>query len=101
MSKKEIARTLYRPKSGVEEVVDKMCELFDSHRLHNFIFQHPFRIGDLAVKSVEREKSHSAILIHWEADHNVSTKSDPFCSAYILTLEEINAIYFELEKILL
>jgi len=99
MSNKEIARTLYHPKSGVEEVVDKMCELFDSHKLHNFTFQHPFRIGDLAVKSVEREKSHSAILIHWEADH--STKSDPFCSAYILTLEEINAIYFELKRILL
>ena len=101
MSNKEIAKTLYRPQSGVEEVVDKMCELFDSHRLHNFTFQHPFKIGDLSVKSVEREKSHSAILIHWEADHNVSTKSDPFCSAYILTLEEINAIYSELKRILL
>jgi hypothetical protein len=98
MSDKEAARLLYRPKKGVEEVVAKMCDLFDKSSCNGVRFDSTFKLGGTSVKFVEREHSHSAILVHWEPDFRVSTTSDPFCSAYILTLREANKLYKELEK---
>ena len=98
MSDKEIARQLYRPQWGVEEVVAKMCDLFDKSSINGVRFDTTFKLGGMSVKLVEREHSHSAILVHWEPDFRISTTSDPFCSAYILTLREVNKLYKELEK---
>lgn len=100
MSDKEAAKLLYRPQKGVEEVVDKMCDLFDKSSCNGVRFDSTFKLGGVSVKFVEREHSHSAILVHWEPDFSISTTSDPFCSAYILTLDEVTTLYNKLKETL-
>ena len=94
-----LERTLYRPTPKVEGLVLKLCELFDKP-LNNGItitylsFKPNFlKLGDLMVKSIERENSHSAILVHWYPNKTISTKNDPFCSAFILTPKELSKLY--------
>lgn len=101
MSNEELRKQIYNPQKGVEKVVIKICQLFDTRKeLNKVRFDHKFKLGGLTVKSVEREHSHSAILVHWKPDFKVSTTSDPFCSAYVLTLKEVNKLYNELKKII-
>ena len=101
-----IARALYHPTKEAEALVLKMIELFDKP-LPNGVLINGLRfddshlkIGDLIVKRVVREENHCGVEIHWYPDYTRSTKSDPFCSAFILTQSELSTIYREVEKAL-
>jgi len=102
----EIARALYHPTKEAEALVLKMIDLFDTplsngvviNDLH-FDDSHIY-VGELIVKSINRARDHCGIEIHWYPDYTRSTKSDPFCSAFILTQSELLIIYREVEKAL-
>ena len=102
----EIARALYHPTEEVETLVLKMIELFDKPLQNGVVINglrfddSHLKIGDLTVKWVYRVKNHCGIEIHWYPDYTRSTKSDPFCSAFILTQSELSTIYREVEKAL-
>ena len=56
-------------------------------------FDSTVMIGDLICKSIEIDEGEiSGVLVHWKPDYNISTKSDPFCSVYILEPNEIKTL---------
>ena len=58
------------------------------------------KIGDLSVYMIEIDPQEiGSILIHWYPDYKVSTKSDPFCSIYMLKEEEIKDLWRYLKKV--
>ena len=100
----KLARQLYHPTKKTEELVIKIANLFDKPINNNVkvtdvsFKENYLNIGDLSVKTIERENSHSMILIHWFPNHNISTKKDPFCSAFVLKTNELKKIYTEVER---
>lgn len=95
----KIARSLYKPSKKQEALVTAITDLFDKPLPNGVVvteleFEKKFlNFNDLSVRKVEREHSHSAILVHWYPNHNVSTKNDPFCSAFILEPNELSKLY--------
>ena len=102
----EIARALYKPTPKVESLVLKLCDLFDKPlpngvTITSLTFKEgSLKIGNLSVKELIRGGQHCGIEVHWYPDFTLSTKTDPFCSAFILTYEELNTIYSKLSKVL-
>ena len=57
-------------------------------------------LNGLMVKQVEIDPmTFGGVLIHWFPNKNISTKDDPFCSAYMLDEEEIKTINKYIRKI--
>jgi hypothetical protein len=58
------------------------------------------KLGGLMVQMVEIDpQEFGGVLIHWYPKKDVSTKDDPFCSAYMLDEKEINIIINDIKKI--
>ena len=100
-SQLKTAKQLYKPSNEVVNMVGMICALLDKKGINGVRFDSTLMLGDLQVKWIERENSHCALLVHWYPNYNLSLRDDPFCSAYVLSLEEINEIYSELKRILL
>jgi hypothetical protein len=85
----------------VEGLVVRIVELLEKHNVNGVrIDDSSLTIDDEAVRMIEIEHSNSVLLIHWEPNPYISTTTDPFCSAFILTYEELNKIYSKLSKVL-
>jgi hypothetical protein len=57
-------------------------------------------IDGLKVRSIEIDPQEiGGILIHWYSKLNVSTRKDPYCSIYILNIEEIKRIIRRIKMI--
>ena len=101
-----IAKALYKPTPKVEGLVLKLCDLFDKPlpngvTITSLTFKEgSLKIGNLSVKELIRGGQHCGVEVHWYPDFTLSTKTDPFCSAFILTYEELNTIYSKLSKVL-
>lgn len=95
----ETARLLYHPSKEVEGLVVRIVELLEKHNVNGVrMDDSSLKVGDLTVRMIVIEHSHSVLLIHWEPNPTISTTQDPFCSAFILTYEELNTIYSKLSK---
>jgi hypothetical protein len=101
----EIARALYRPTPKVETLVLKLCDLFDKPlpngvTITSLTFKKGFlALGGLSVKELIRVGQHCGIEVHWYPDFTLSTKTDPFCSAFILRYNSLERLYREVEKV--
>jgi hypothetical protein len=99
MTKQELTELrvqLYKPTplklKLVDELISEIKSCFgDKVETHTIEFKHHFfKLGGMWVKSVQTEENGiGGVLVHWEPNHRISTKIDPFCSAYILTTQEI------------
>lgn len=102
----EIARALYKPTPKVEAVVLKLCDLFDKPlpngvAITSLTFKKgALALGGLSVKELIRGGQHCGIEVHWYPDFTKSTKTDPFCSAFILRYNSLEKLYREVEKVL-
>ena len=102
----EIARALYKPTPKVESLVLKLCDLFDKPlpngvTITSLTFKKgALTLGDLSVKELIRGGQHCGIEVHWYPDFTKSTKTDPFCSAFILRYNSLEKLYREVEKVL-
>ena len=102
----EIARVLYKPSPKVEGLVLKLCDLFDKPlpngvTVTSLTFKEgALKIGGLSVKELIRGGQHCGIEVHWYPDFTLSTKTDPFCSAFILRYNSLEKLYREVEKVL-
>ena len=100
----ETAKLLYHPSKKVETIVTNLITLFDTPlpngvKVTEITFEHnALPLCGLQVKSVEREDSHCAILVHWYPNYSISTTSDPFCSAFILKYNSLQKLYKEVKK---
>jgi hypothetical protein len=101
----EIARALYKPTPKVEGLVLQLCDLFDKPlpngvTITSLTFKEgALTLGGLKVKEVIRGGLHCGIVVHWYPNFNVSTKTDPFCSAFILRYNSLEKLYREVEKV--
>ena len=101
-----IAKTLYKPSPKVEGLVLKLCDLFDKPlpngvTITSLTFKEGvLKIGGLSVKELIRGGQHCGIEVHWYPDFTKSTKTDPFCSAFILRYNSLKKLYREVEKVI-
>ena len=55
--------------------------------------RHVLKLGGIWVKSVQTEENGiGGVLVHWEANPRISTTTDPFCSAYVLSTNEVKSL---------
>ena len=100
-----IAKALYKPSPKVEGLVLKLCDLFDKPlpngvTITSLTFKEgALTLGDLSVKELIRGGQHCGIEVHWYPNYNVSTKTDPFCSAFVLRYNSLEKLYREVEKV--
>ena len=80
----------------VDELIKELKKCFGEHMNANGIRldSGSLKLKDnLSVRMIEIDPQViGAVLIHWYPDFNVSTTSDPFCSAYILTPNELRKL---------
>ena len=101
-----IAKALYKPSPKVEGFVLKLCDLFDKPLPNGVTItsltlpKGALKIGGLSVKELIRGGQHCGIEVHWYPDFTKSTKTDPFCSAFILRYNSLEKLYREVEKVL-
>lgn len=101
-----IAKALYKPSPKVEGLVLKLCGLFDKPlpngvTITSLTFKKgALTLGGLSVKELIRGGQHCGIEVHWYPDSTLSTKTDPFCSAFILRYNSLEKLYREVEKVL-
>ena len=101
-----IAKALYKPSPKVEGLVLKLCDLFDKPlpngvTITSLTFKEgALTLGGLSVKELIRGGQHCGIEVHWYPDFTKSTKTDPFCSAFILHYNSLEKLYREVEKVI-
>jgi hypothetical protein len=96
----ETARLLYHPSKEVEGLVVRIVELLEKHNVNGVrIDDSSLKLDELSVRMIAIEHSHCVLTIHWEPNPTISTTQDPYCSAFILTYEELNTIYSKLSKV--
>jgi hypothetical protein len=102
----EIARILYKPTPKVEGLVLQLCDLFDKPlpngvTITSLTFKEgALTLGSLSVKELIRGGQHCGVEVHWYPDFTKSTKTDPFCSAFILRYNSLEKLYREVEKVI-
>ena len=100
-----IAKALYKPSPKVEGLVLKLCDLFDKPlpngvTITSLTFKEgALTLGNLSVKELIRGGQHCGVEVHWYPNYNISTTSDPFCSAFILRYNSLEKLYREVEKV--
>lgn len=101
-----IAKALYKPSPKVEGLVLKLCDLFDKPLPNGVTItsltlpKGALKIGGLSVKELIRGGQHCGVEVHWYPDFTKSTKTDPFCSAFVLRYNSLEKLYHEVEKVL-
>lgn len=95
LSMKKQRQLLYGASEEQYQLANRLLSLMKSKGLDEITFteDRPQLKDGLICKSLEIDKqSISGVLVHWEPIYRVSTKSDPFCSIYILSTEEIQQL---------
>lgn len=101
----EIRKKLYKVSDDtlllVSKVRETLTHLFPKVEVNGIrIDSNQLKIGDLYVQMIEIDpQTLGSILIHWYPNHEVSTQSDPYCSIYMLTENEIKHIWRYLKKV--
>ena len=101
----ETRKKLYRVSDVILLLVNKVREtlihLFPKVEVNGIrIDSNQLKINDLYVQMIETDpQTLGSILIHWYSSCEVSTKSDPYCSIYMLTEEEIKDVWRYLKKV--
>ena len=110
MTKEQLKQTraqLYKPTPSQFKLVDELTkalkECFGKHidttgiRLDSG----SLRLKDnLSVRMIEIDPQEiGAVLIHWYPKFDISNTSDPFCSAYVLTPNELKKIIKTLQNV--
>jgi hypothetical protein len=102
----EIARVLYKPTPQVEELVLKLCDLFDTPLANGVTVDSlsfnkgALRLCGFSVKKIVRGGQHCGIEIHWYPNFGISSNKDPFCSAFVLRYNSLSKLYREVDKAL-
>ena len=101
----EIARALYKPTPKVEALVLALCELFDKPLPNGVVIreltfkENHLKLCGLNVRTIVRGGQHCGIEIHWYPNRTISTKTDPFCSAFVLRYNSLLKLCREVEKV--
>lgn len=85
----------------VDELIDLIKHCFPNVETNVMRFDDShLKLGTLIVKMIEIDPQElGGVLVHWYPNFKLSTQTDPYCSAYILTEEEISTLIGEVKKI--
>jgi hypothetical protein len=86
----------------VDKLIKSIKECFGKHiETTNLHFDSScLELGGLTVKMIEIDPQElGGVLVHWYPRPSVSTKQDPFCSIYMLTIKEIKKIIKKIQAI--
>jgi hypothetical protein len=87
----EQRKAVYKVGSFKLHLVDRLAEVIKGKGCKELKLK--LKLGGLTVKSLEIDPMElGCVLVHWEPDHTISTKSDPFCSAYMLDTVDIEEL---------
>lgn len=82
----------------VDELISAIKNCFHGVETNGIRFDSTFKLGGLYLKSLNLDDI-SGVLVHWEPDFEISTQSDPYCSAYIFTPREIRRIIKKITEV--
>lgn len=86
----------------VDELIYSIKHCFgDKVEINGFDFKDTFlKLGKLQVRKVEIDPQEiGAVLIHWYPNHTISTQDDPYCSAYMLSINELRKLIKTLQSV--
>lgn len=89
----EDARKIYNPKHEQVTWVGKIVSLLERKGMLGVSFARPFKVGDLVCVGIELEDTPTCCLVKWRPNFEISTQTEPCCSAFILTCRELKIIY--------
>lgn len=102
----ELRAKLYRAKPSKLQLVDELISLIkgcfgDKVETNGIRFDSGnFKLGELSVKMIELDPQViGGVLVHWHPKLDISTKNDPYCSVYMLSLREIRKIIERINKV--
>lgn len=106
MNLNEQRRLVYKATPTKLKLVDELINILKTTAQHveltSLSFEKDFLTlkDNLSVRQVEIDPQEiGAVLIHWYPKFDVSTTSDPFCSAYVLTPKELRKIIKTLQDV--
>ena len=108
MTEKKLNETrvkLYKATPTKLQLVDELFNLIrhcfgGKIEVNGIRFDSTFRIRELSVNLIEVLPNDVAkVMVHWHPDYNISPRTDPYCSAYILDDEEIQTIIKHIKEI--
>ena len=95
----EIRVQLYKATPLKLQLVDKLISLIkgcfgDKVETNGIRFDSEnFKLGESSVNMIELDPQEiGGVLVHWYPNFYISTKNDPYCSVYMLSLREIRKI---------
>lgn len=95
MNKEELTKTrvqLYKVTPLKLKLVDELIELIKNNN-DNITKINGVIIERITVKSIEIDPQEiGGVLIHWKPNFQLSTRRDPYCSAYILHTNSLKKI---------
>lgn len=92
---KEI-KQLYNPSEKQIELTHKIASTLLNLGYDGIDFNKPFDVNGLRCRGIVVENTPTYCLIHWVPNFEVSRTNDPCCSAFILTIDELETIYTNL-----
>lgn len=102
----ELRAKLYRAKPSKLQLVDELITLIkgcfgDKVETNGIRFDsRNFKLGELSVNMIELDPQEiGGVLVHWYPKLDISTKNDPYCSVYMLSLREIRKIIERINKV--
>jgi hypothetical protein len=102
----ELRAKLYRAKPSKLQLVDELISLIkgcfgDKVETNGIRFDSGnFKLGELSVNMIELDPQEiGGVLVHWYPKLDISTKNDPYCSVYMLSLREIRKIIERINKV--
>lgn len=101
----ETRKKLYKATPLKLQLVDELASLikncFPNVETNGIRFDDShLRLGGLTVKMIEIDPQElGGVLVHWYPNFDISTKNDPYCSAYMLRPHEIRKIIHHVKHI--
>lgn len=102
----ELRAKLYKAKPSKLKLVDELISLIkgcfgDKVETNGIRFNSGnFKLSELSVNMIELDPQEiGGVLVHWYPKFDISTKNDPYCSVYMLSLHEIKKIIERIKRI--
>ena len=85
----------------VDELIDLIKNCFKGVETTGIRYDDShLKLGELTVQFLEIDKAEiGGVLVHWYPRHDLSTRNDPYCSAYMLSVSEIRKLIKDLNRI--
>ena len=91
-------KRLYNPSERQIELTHKIASFIKDLGYDGIDFDKPFDVNGLSCRSIVVENTPTYCLIQWMPNFDISRTNDPCCSAFILTIDELETIYTNLVK---